>query len=168
MTMREKAMAGAAGLIYLRGWHHAEGIAIVQAAPLSPIEVLPDEWSSHACCHGFFHIFEGRIKSGVFALDTKLFFQLEQQRWDWVGDCVRIDHQEHTLGMPRNSVSAHAAGECRLELVYPSPSSEFIRRGDMSFDGIDEEASDWWLWLARVVADPIGREELLARWEAGI
>lgn len=88
MTMREKAMAGAAGLIYLRGWHHAEGIAIVQAAPLSPIEVLPDEWSSHACCHGFFHIFEGRIKSGVFALDTKLFFQLEQQRWDWVGDCA--------------------------------------------------------------------------------
>ena len=167
MTSTEKTMTDAQ-MIYLRGWYHTEGVAVVRAEQSAVIEVLPDDRSSSARCHGFFHTFEGRIRSAVFVLKDRLFLQLEQQRWDWLHDGVRIEHRRRGWGAAmKDAVSIYADDERRFEAVYTSPVAELVRVGDMTIDGIDE-TSDWWVWLSRIVADPKSREQLLARWQAGI
>jgi hypothetical protein len=157
-----------ADLIYVRGWYYVEGVAVVRVAQPSNIEVLPGEQFRNVHCHGFFHNFQGQIKTAVFVLNGRLFFQLEQKRWDWMDDHVRIKHKKHAWGKLKNSVSVYAAGEQILRLVYPSPIEEFIKLGDMSFDVLDEEMKDWWLWLSNIVANSKKREPLLRRWQAGI
>lgn len=167
MTSSEKTTIDAE-LIYLRGWYHAEGTAVVRADSSTGIEVLPDDRSPSARCHGFFHTFEERIRSAVFLLNNKLFLQVEQQRWDWLDDSVRIEHRRCGWGIAmKDSVFVYADDERRFAAVYTPPVAELLRVGDMTVDGIDE-TSDWWLWLSRVVADTKGREQLLACWQTGI
>jgi hypothetical protein len=156
-------------MIYLRGWWYAEGVATIRAERSGAIELLPDAGASSARCQGFFHAFEGRSKSAVFVLNARLFFQLEQKRWDWVNDDVRIAHRRRGGGLStRDSVSVYAAGVSRFKSSYTPPFVELIRLGDMTVDCIDDETSNWWLWLARIVMDQRDRTALLVGWQAGI
>jgi hypothetical protein len=156
-------------MIYLRGWWYAEGIATVPAERSGAIELVPDSDASIARCQGFFHTFEGRSKSAVFVLNTRLIFQLEQRRWDWVDDNVRIVHRRRGWGLSlTDSVSVYGAGVRHFKSSYTPPFLELIRLGDMTVDCIDDETSNWWLWLARIVMDGRDRDKLLALWGAGI
>jgi hypothetical protein len=157
-------------MIYLRGWHYAEGFAYVRAIQPSPIEVLSGNHDRPTLCQGFFHCFERRIRSALFVLSGRMSFQIEEERWDWLRDGVRVEHRQHWgLGLAlRNTAFVYAAGKRRLSVNYVAPFPETDRSGSMAFDGIDEDTADWWLWLARVSDDPVRREALLKIWQAGI
>jgi hypothetical protein len=50
-------------------------------------------------------------------------------------------------------VKVYAGGVPTFAAQYPSPIEELIKLGDMTFACIDEETSDWWLWLSKASRD---------------
>jgi hypothetical protein len=168
MTLHETTMTEAREAIYVRGWHHGEGMAMVDRTKASPIHVVMADRVPNVLCHGFFHIFEGRLPSAVFVQDDSMFLQIEEQRWEWVRDRVKIKLYQRCWGTMRNSVRVYAGGRCGFKHVYTSSMLESMRLGDMTVDAIDEETSDWWVWLSRVVAQPKNRPHLIARWHDGV
>jgi hypothetical protein len=154
-------------LIYLRGWYHAEGVAVTGIGHPSPIQVIPDERADSIRCQGFFHNFERRIPCAVFVAGGRLFLQMADQRWDWLADDVRIKHRRRWWVASRDTVSVYAAGQRRFQAVYEPCTAELVRAGDMTVDWMDE-CSDWWFWLSRVIGDQKRREGMVALWEKGI
>lgn len=45
-----------------------------------------------------------------------------------------------------------------LEVRYKLPSNGFLARRDLTWDDVDEEGSDFFLWLSRLAADPKRQE----------
>lgn len=49
-----------------------------------------------------------------------------------------------------------------LEVHYKDPKAGFVNRFDATFDAVDEENDDFFLWFSRIAADPVSARSILA------
>jgi hypothetical protein len=160
--------------IYLRGFHYVDGNAYVESGGPSPIEGLPFGVPPNPICQGYVHTGEDGVRTAVYALDGRLFLQIEERQWDWEGDGVRIDLDKDRSGggarwrQWRNHVSVCAGGELQYENVYVPPVVEHLEFRDVLFADLDELMEDWWFWLHHNLAGSQDVRLLAERWQKGL
>ncbi|MFG2647969.1 hypothetical protein [Streptomyces sp. NPDC048436] len=116
-------------------------------------------------CHGFVHVGEevaAALYADPLAAEAVLWFQYGQLRWD----CATVTvHQASERDGSRSFTVEEACGTA-LELRYPAPDPGPF---DPSYDWIDAEADDFFLWVAGRLtdADATAPGTLLAHFRAG-
>ena len=135
---------------------------MLDAAKVTSISILGADYPRDVRCHGFFHVFQGITPCAIFALDGRPILQIAVERWEFNSDRIRIKHRRGVRDGCKNYVAVHAQGKLRFRAAYPGGRALF----DPTWDVIDEETSDWWLWLSRVVTPRM--DTIIKLWEAGI
>jgi hypothetical protein len=117
-----------------------------------------------AALNGFLVEERGHTKS-VYAENGTLFLQIDGHRWDLVQNNVKIRWKRVTA--KKNRVKVEASGKIIFREDYPSALADPVNANDPTFDGMDEEAFDFWLWLFRCAGDPKWQNGVLNLWTKG-
>jgi hypothetical protein len=155
-------------VVHLRGWHDESQIATLSLSPMSAISHVSRQPLRELICHGFFEMSPEQTMTAVFAYQGRMFLQIGIHRWDILHDHVRVTHRPCFLNPFKNSVSVYTGWRRRFHITYESHAFRAIWEGDPTFDSMDEEMSDWWLWLSRVVLDAKTLPVFVAAWEKGM
>lgn len=150
-------------LICLRNWHYAGHMGLIDMAQRSRIELLEDKDSCPAPCRGFMYVHNSGLRIAVFSFGHRMRLQIEDMRWDWLLDEVRVRWRRSMWRKHKCMVSISACREQVLRISYRPPLEE---DDDVTLDALDKETSDWWLWLGTVVDR--NRDALVEQWEQGI
>ncbi|MEV8022126.1 hypothetical protein AB0O76_38605 [Streptomyces sp. NPDC086554] len=96
-------------------------------------------------CHGFVHV--GADAATALYADTEtLWLQHGQHRWD----CATVTVHQSTQAHGTRLFTVEDAQGTALELPYPAPDSGPF---DPTYDWIDAESDDFYLWAAGRLAD---------------
>jgi hypothetical protein len=125
---------------------------------------LKDQKTQPGPFHGFLVIERGHAKS-VYSDNGTLFLQIDNRRWDLTQDNVKIHFKR--LNWKKNRVRVEALGEIVFHEDYPSALTDPVNANDPTFDGMDEEAFDFWLWLSRCAGEPKWQTDVLNLWTRG-
>jgi hypothetical protein len=116
-------------------------------------------------CHGFVHV-GGEAAAALYAdplaTEAVLWFQYGQRRWN----CSAVTALQLSAPGGSRTFTLEEAGRAVFELRYPAPDPGPF---DPSYDWIDAEADDFFLWAAGRLAeaDPTSPGALLAHFRAG-
>ncbi len=140
-------MDEAAGALILHDWNHHSRKAIL--ADASRLDQAIDGASEGITqpSHGWYFVDED-TRSALFVRDGRLKLVIESKAWDWEADFIRVVHKHRGLHISEARVFS---GHKKLfQKKYRSVIGKAIQIGDMTIDAIDEEATDWWIWLSRI------------------
>jgi len=153
-------------VILLRVCHNARAIAELSIdTGVACIKTMPSVHEAKASpFHGFLADERGYSKS-VYAHDGRLYLQIGSERWDLNEHGFRIVLER--LSRKRNRVRVEAWGEIVFSEDYPSALSDPVNAGDPTFDALDEEFADFWVWLCRCASNPNWRSGVLKLWSQG-
>ncbi len=120
--------------------------------------------------HGFVCVANAEVgKSGwavvaVYAQSGRLMFQVDRRRWDL--DVVELVHERSADGSSCSFVVS-VGGVSEFETAYASLRLDPVNRADPSFDDLDEELQDIFVWLARMAGKDDWRKSVAAQWSEG-
>jgi len=114
--------------------------------------------------HGFGHVIEGTA-CAVYADGGDLILQCGARRWSLRDASVKLSVTRNPDGKI-NTFRVEANGRSEFEVSYPSALSDPLNRADPSFDVLDEETEDFFLWLARAANDPQWVANVIRTWGA--
>jgi hypothetical protein len=100
----------------------------------------------------------------IYAQAGNLSFQIDRQRWDL--DVAELVHARSDDGSSC-VFAVVVGGERKFETAYASFRLDPMNLADPSFDDMDEEMQDMFLWLARMAGDYGWRESVAAQWSEG-
>ena len=103
--------------------------------------------------------------TATYAQNGALWFQYATKRWDL--SAVTITHAKTTDGRTC-TFTITSDGGIELEISYLSVALDPINRSDPSFDALDEELQDLYLFVARMQPNREWREDVAIQWAAGI
>lgn len=113
---------------------------------------------------GIAHIQDGTL-GAVYADGGRLMLQLGTRRWRLGDPLVRLELSRSDDRMV-NTFRVNVAGRNEAEMTYRSPRADPINQADPSFDALDEELQDFFLWVARNSKDPGWIADLARNWSA--
>ena len=93
----------------------------------------------------------------------RLFLQCGGLRWDLQDPSVDLSW-EPLPDQGRNTFRVTIGGREAFVSTYPSPRANAINQADPSFDPLDEELQDFFLWLTRLSRDPKWMEDMVRAW----
>lgn len=107
-------------------------------------------WRPHKTCAGFGVVYRGVVYA-LYREGENIYFQWGKRRATVSQAGVevlwgRVDARQ-------NSFEVRVQGGEGLELTYPSALTKRIAKLDPSFDALDEELEDFFLWTSRRVKD---------------
>lgn len=100
----------------------------------------------------------------VYASSGELILQIDNRRWNL--DRVELVH-EHVAEGSLCSFAVIVAGVREFEANYVSYRMDPLNQADPSFDALDEELQDMFLWLARMAGKESWRTSATQNWDAG-
>jgi hypothetical protein len=93
-----------------------------------------------------------------------LWFQADGQRWPL--EDMQFDWAGESDGLTRLTATAYGATATRT--AYFGPAADPLNRADPSFDALDLELQDFFLYVARNSKDPSWRESVRLAWATGV
>jgi hypothetical protein len=104
--------------------------------------------------------------SAVYVSKDRLTLQIKDQIFDWQHHGVKVRHGR--CGLHRSYIWIRAGGISVVRQCYDSELGKAIDRSEMTFDALDEETTDWWLWLSQLSHDREHRRQIEAVFRLGI
>jgi len=140
-------MDEAAGALILHEWnHHGRKVILADASRLDEaIHGASEEIRQPS--HGWYFVDED-TRSALFVKNGRLKLVIESVAWDWEDDSIRVIHQHR--GLHISEARVFSGGKKLFQKKYRSVIGKAIEIGDMTTDAIDEETTDWWIWLSRI------------------
>jgi len=100
----------------------------------------------------------------IYAQSGRLMFQVDRRRWDL--DAVELVHERSADGSSC-SFAVVSGGVREFVTVYASFRLDSLNQADPSFDDLDEELQDIFLWLARMAGKDDWRKSVAVQWSEG-
>lgn len=102
--------------------------------------------------------------AAVYSSGGRLLLQVDDRRWDL--ENVEVTHDRSADGMFCTFTVSDREG-IQFELVYVSLRLDPLNQADPSFDDLDEECQDFFLWIGRDAPSSQWRADVLAGWGTG-
>jgi len=152
--------------IILRGWRRAIELAeLTLSTRIVRFVQMPSAAHAQATpIQGFAVNERGYIKA-VYAVMGQLYLQIAERRWRVDQPNVKIIFKR--LSKKKNRVKIEVTGEIVFSEDYPSALSDPVNAADPTFDAMDEESEDFWLWASRSLADADQRRDAATFWSGG-
>lgn len=132
--------------ILLRDWNvYNRRILIAPGDSLRVALENPQFSTEQSGATGWFCV-KPMYSAAVYVNNQRLKLQIGTRIFDWIDDKVMVSHKCRGTHVCRATL--WQGWQRILQLTYRSVASKMIAIGDMTFDPIDEEMEDWWLWLS--------------------
>lgn len=145
--------------IVLRSWRSVR--VVMRFWPVSGAYLRWLSMDRSRRCAGFGYKHAGVIYA-MYRIPEGVFFQWGRTRVRLGDEGVRIVWAR--IDKKTNRFLVHVAGEERLAITYPSALTSRIARTDPSFDALDEELEDFFLWASGRASDPQWVQEAGRSW----
>jgi hypothetical protein len=150
--------------IILRDWHRAKQRWLLDAdAPLASAVLMPEDALGEAT--GYISR-EYRRFAAIYVHDGILKLQVDGRILAWEQERVRV--RRGTLTQHKSYAVITANRRVVAAICYESELGKAIGRHDPLFDAVDEEMSDWWLWLSMLSRSSGWLEQITSRFATGV
>ncbi len=106
----------------------------------------------------------GRKFVAVYRFQNEIWLRVGRSRWNL--DVENVDVTRHSNGKDCHVQIRHEA-LVQVAQTYRDPSTSWFARIDPTYDNIDLEADDIFLWLSRNVSDSAWRTRMRELWQDG-
>jgi hypothetical protein len=127
-------------------------------------EEVPSDQPGLPVTRGVGHVQEGTI-GALYADGGALTLQVGVRRWRLGDPQIQLELARSDDQMT-NAFRVQVAGRKEAEVLYRSPRADPVNQADPSFDALDDELQDFYLWVTRNAGDPRWIADLSRNWSA--
>ena len=145
--------------VALRDWDRYDRAVILDITKGSCTSHVSENNERHLL-RGFASLNHGML-AAVYALDKRLWLSLGAKIIDCTEQMSYVEITQPDLGSRR--VTLYVSNKIMFQTEYEINGNQT----DPTFDELDRESEDFWVWLSRRLQDEMWRQQIVESWERG-